>query len=93
MILVDGHNDLPWAVRSDKQAKGDVALYDLRGKVSGQTDIERLKRGGLGAQFWSVYIPGELPGGFARTQLEQIDIARRIIARYPETLPAGGYGR
>jgi membrane dipeptidase len=89
-ILVDGHNDLPWAVRSDKQAKGDVALYDLRGKVSGQTDIERLKRGGLGAQFWSVYIPGELPGGFARTQLEQIDIARQIIARYPETFRAAG---
>jgi membrane dipeptidase len=85
VILVDGHNDLPWAVRSDKQAKGDVALYDLRGKVSGHTDIERLRRGGLGAQFWSVYIPGELPGGFARTQLEQIDIARQIIARYPET--------
>jgi membrane dipeptidase len=89
-ILVDGHNDLPWAVRSDKQAKGDVALYDLRGKVSGHTDIDRLKRGGLGAQFWSVYIPGELPGGFARTQLEQIDIARQIIARYPETFRTAG---
>ena len=89
-ILVDGHNDLPWAVRSDKQAKGDVALYDLRGKVSGHTDIERLRRGGLGAQFWSVYIPGELPGGFARTQLEQIDIARQIIARYPETFRLAG---
>jgi membrane dipeptidase len=90
VILVDGHNDLPWAVRSDKQAKGDVALYDLRGKVSGHTDIERLRRGGLGAQFWSVYIPGELPGGFARTQLEQIDIARQIIARYPETFRLAG---
>ena len=90
VILVDGHNDLPWAVRSDKQAKGDVALYDLRGKVAGHTDIERLRRGGLGAQFWSVYIPGELPGGFARTQLEQIDIARQIIARYPETFRLAG---
>ena len=65
-------------------------LYDLRGKVSGQTDIERLKRGGLGAQFWSVYIPGELPGGFARTQFEQIDIARQIIARYPEAFRQAG---
>lgn len=84
-ILVDGHNDLPWAVRIDKTAPGNVDAYDLHGKVSGDTDIERLKQGGVGAQFWSVYIPGELPGGFARTQLEQIDTARRIIARYPET--------
>jgi len=85
-ILVDGHNDLPWAVRTDKRAQGDVALYDLRGKVPGNTDLDRLKRGGVGAQFWSVFIPGELPGGFARAQLEQIDIARQIIARYPEAL-------
>ena len=89
-ILVDGHNDLPWAVRTDKRAQGDAALYDLRGEAPGNTDIERLKRGGLGAQFWSVYIPGELAGGFARTQLEQIDIARQIVARYPETFRLTG---
>ena len=92
-ILIDGHNDLPWAVRGDKQAKGDVALYDLRNPVSGQTDIARLKRGELGGQFWSVYIPGEMSGGFARTQLEQIDIARRIIERYPERLSQRRHGR
>src|SRR5688500_741477 len=44
-ILFDGHNDLPWAVRTDKQAKGDLALYDLRGRAPGHTDIERLRRG------------------------------------------------
>jgi membrane dipeptidase len=85
-ILVDGHNDLPWAVRTNKAAPGDVAAYDLRTTTSGQTDLARLKLGGVGAQFWSVYIPGEIGSGFARTQLEQIDIARRIIARYPDHL-------
>lgn len=84
-ILIDGHNDLPWAVRTSKKAAGRVEEYDLRGKVAGQTDISRLRQGGVGAQFWSIYIPGEIPGGFARTQLEQIDLATRIIARYPDT--------
>ncbi|HKS57427.1 MAG TPA: dipeptidase [Steroidobacteraceae bacterium] len=85
-ILVDGHNDLPWAIRENKAAPGDVKAYDLRKPTPGATDFARLKLGGVGAQFWSVYIPGELSGGFARTQLEQIDIARRIIAMYPDKL-------
>jgi membrane dipeptidase len=85
-ILVDGHNDLPWAVRTNKAAPGDVAAYDLRKPTAGQTDLARLKVGGVGAQFWSVYIPGETGKDFARTQLEQIDIARRIIAQYPDRL-------
>ena len=84
VILVDGHNDLPWAIRTDKKAPGDVAAYDLNGTVPGQTDLTRLEKGGVGAQFWSVYIPGEIGSGFARTQLEQIDIARRMIERYPK---------
>ncbi|WP_218042792.1 dipeptidase [Steroidobacter gossypii] len=84
VILVDGHNDLPWAIRTDKQAPGDVAAYDLNGAVPGQTDLKRLEQGSVGAQFWSVYIPGEIGTGFARTQLEQIDIARRMIERYPK---------
>lgn len=83
-ILIDGHNDLPWAIREDETARGDVAKYDLRGKVSGHTDIARLRAGGLGAQFWSVYTPGEATAGYARTQLEQIEIAREIIERYPD---------
>lgn len=85
-ILVDGHNDLPWEVRTNKAAPGDVKAYDLRKPTSGQTDLARLKLGGVGAQFWSVYVPGEIGSGFARTQLEQIDIARRIIAQYPDRL-------
>jgi membrane dipeptidase len=89
-ILIDGHNDLPWAIRDDKKAPGDIVAYDLRQRTTGQTDIARLREGRVGAQFWSVYIPGELPGGFARTQLEQIDLARRVIARYPETFRLTG---
>lgn len=84
VILVDGHNDLPWAIRMHKTAPGDVAAYDLNGTVPGQTDLKRLEQGRVGAQFWSVYIPGEIGTGYARMQLEQIDLARRMIARYPQ---------
>ncbi len=86
-ILFDGHNDLPWTIRQYEAAPGDVDAYDIREKApeGGQTDIPRLRAGGVGAVFWSVYTPGEAAGGFARTQLEQIDIARRVIARYPDT--------
>jgi membrane dipeptidase len=86
VILVDGHNDLPWAVRSDAVAPNDLAAWDLRKTTRGDTDLARLRAGGVGAQFWSVYVPGEAAGGFARTQLEQIELARRIIDRYPEAL-------
>ncbi len=78
--LFDGHNDLPWAIRDDKTAHGMVSKYDLRTRAPGQTDIPRLRAGGVQAQFWSVYIPGEQQDGhFARTELEQIAIAREII--------------
>jgi membrane dipeptidase len=83
-ILFDGHNDLPWAIRTDKKTPNDIIGYDLRKPTSGQTDIPRLRQGALSAQFWSVYVPGELTTGWARTQLEQIDLARRMIARYPD---------
>lgn len=86
VILVDGHNDLPWAIRTNKKAPSDVDAYDLAGIVPGQTDLARLQKGGLGAQFWSVYIPGEVGTGYARMQLEQIDIARRVIHKYPQSL-------
>jgi membrane dipeptidase len=86
-ILIDGHNDLPWEIRTAKTAPRDVAAYDLRRTTAGDTDLARLRAGGVGGQFWSVYIPGEdKAAGYARVQLEQIDIARRIIARYPEAL-------
>jgi membrane dipeptidase len=90
-ILIDGHNDLPWAIRTDKKAPGDLGAYDLRKHIaSGQTDIPRLREGRVGGQFWSVYVPGELTSGMARTQLEQIDLARRVIARYPDTFQLTG---
>ena len=83
--LIDGHNDLPWAIRRDTTAPMNVDAYDLRRTTPGHTDLARLKAGMVGGQFWSVYIPGDMAdSGFARVQLEQIDIARRVIAKYPE---------
>jgi membrane dipeptidase len=83
--LVDGHNDLPWAMREAAKDPLDVVAYDLRRKTAGMTDIARLRKGMVGGQFWSVYIPGEVrDSGYARIQLEQIDIAKRTIARYPD---------
>jgi membrane dipeptidase len=91
-ILVDGHNDLPIAMRGYAPAPSDVVAYDLRTRAPapGETDIPRLRAGGVGAQFWSVYIPVEGRGPFARVQLEQIDLARRVIERYPEALRFAG---
>src|SRR6476646_8718761 len=85
--LIDGHNDLPWRIREDSIARGNVSAYDLRKRTPGHTDFDRLKQGMVGAQFWSVYTPGEYAdSGYARVQLEQIDIARRVIERYPDRL-------
>ena len=85
--LVDGHNDLPWRIREDSVVRGDVENYDLRKPTPGHTDLARLKRGMIGAQFWSIYIPGDIKdSGYARVQLEQFDIARRVIAKYPRVL-------
>jgi membrane dipeptidase len=85
--LIDGHNDLPWRIREDTIARGNVDAYDLRKHTPGHTDLDRLRRGMIGAQFWSVYTPGEYrDSGYARVQLEQIDIARRIIEKYPNRL-------
>jgi membrane dipeptidase len=85
--LIDSHNDLPNVIRERGEPPRDVAAFDLRRPAVGDTDIARLRAGGVGGQFWSVYIPsspevGER--GFARAQLEQIDIALRMIERYPE---------
>jgi membrane dipeptidase len=82
--LVDGHNDLPWAIRINPGAPMDVNAYDLTKRTPGHTDVARLRAGMLGAQFWSVYIPGEVAdSGYARIQLEQIEIAKQIIRKYP----------
>lgn len=85
--LIDGHNDLPWAIRQSTAAPHDVDAYDLRERTSGHTDLDRLRSGLLGGQFWSVYVPGDTATarlGFAKVQLEQIDIARRVIEKYPD---------
>ncbi len=87
--LIDTHNDLPAVIRESGNPPRDVAAYDLSRRTAGDTDIARLREGGVGGQFWSVWIPS-LPEvgkrGFARIQLEQIDIALRMIERYPDTL-------
>lgn len=85
--LVDGHNDLPWVIRQSRAAPRDVRAdaHDLRARTPFHTDIPRLLEGRVGAQFWSVYIPySATEEGAARVQLEQIDIARQIVARYPD---------
>ena len=85
--LIDGHNDLAWEIRTSKTAPRDVAAYDLSVRAPGHTDFERLKAGQVGAQFWSIYVPGDVKdSGYAKIQLEQFDIARRTIARYPDRL-------
>lgn len=85
--LIDGHNDLPWEIRTQREHPMDVETYDLRKTTPGHTDLARLREGHVGAQFWSIYVPGEIrDSGFARVQLEQFAIARRMIARYPELL-------
>jgi len=87
--LIDGHNDLPWAIRESKTAPHDVEAYDLTARTPGHTDLARLAAGRVGGQFWSVYIPGDsaiAAQGYAKVQLEQIDIARQVIAKYPTRL-------
>lgn len=89
--LIDGHNDLPWAIREYTEAPHDVLAYDMTRRTPGHTDIARLRQGMVGAQFWSVYIPSDLePDEFVRVQLEQIDIARQVIDAYPETFALAG---
>ncbi|MHB1310678.1 MAG: dipeptidase [Gemmatimonadaceae bacterium] len=86
--VIDGHNDVPWEIRENKEMPRDVDHYDLRTNLKKQdTDFARMKQGGLGGQFWSIYIPGEVKdSGYARIQLEQFDIARRMIAKYPDRM-------
>ena len=96
--LIDGHNDLPWALRERTgQNGGDLSqvVFDLDAPAGGlHTDLPRLAAGRVGAQFWSVYVPASLAGasaagnGAVAAVLEQIDLARRMIARYPEVARA-----
>lgn len=83
--VVDGHNDLPWALR--EQVRYDLGARDIAGRQDAHlhTDIPRLRAGGVGAQYWSVYVRSDLPDAVPAT-LEQIDCVRQLLARYPEHL-------
>jgi len=82
--LIDGHNDLPWRIRD--KAQGDVSKIDLlTNQPDMHTDIPRLRQGGVGAQFWSVFVPTSLgPDEAVRVTLEQIDVVHQLCARYPD---------
>jgi membrane dipeptidase len=85
--LIDGHNDLPWTIRMSPETGGVLDRYDLHAAPPpGQTDIPRLRDGRVGGQFWSVFVPGEAGIGLARMQLEQLDLARRMVAACPDDL-------
>jgi membrane dipeptidase len=85
--VVDGHNDLPWALREQVAYDLDRLDISLDQRVRTHTDIPRLRAGGVGGQFWSVYASTELTGAEAVTAtLEQIDVVRRITERYPQDL-------
>lgn len=86
--LVDGHNDLLWELR--KQCGYDFERIDIAGDCPTlHTDLPRARRGGLGAQFWSVWVPSDLPPLAAVVgTLEQIDALHRMLARYPDQLVA-----
>ena len=90
--LIDGHNDTPWQYRKRVDLKLDG--LDFAGDLSTldppmHTDLNRLRQGGVGAQFWSVYIPVRQRGGQpgdTRTVIEQIDFVKRLVDRYPDYL-------
>ncbi|AJT66683.1 dipeptidase [Streptomyces chattanoogensis] len=85
--VVDGHNDLPWALR--EQVRYDLDRRDIAGDQSAHlhTDLPRLRAGGVGAQFWSVYVRAEYAGDHAvSATLEQIDVVRQLVDRYPGDL-------
>ncbi|HEY4464608.1 MAG TPA: dipeptidase [Streptosporangiaceae bacterium] len=84
--VIDGHNDLPWKIR--ERFAGDLSRVSLAERVpETQTDLPRLAAGGVGGQFWSVYVPASLPGDAAVTAvLGQIDIVHQMIRRYPDRL-------
>src|SRR5688572_2755114 len=83
--VIDGHNDYPWALRERDPAR-NIDTLDIRvAQPSIMTDIPRLKAGGVGGQFWSVYVPATLQGQAAVTAtLEQIDIVHRMVRKYPD---------
>ncbi|WP_231690954.1 dipeptidase [Aureliella helgolandensis] len=84
--LFDGHNDLPWLIRTE--ASRSFENYDIAEvQLAGHTDIPRLRAGGVGAQYWSVYVPANtVESGISHQMtLEQIEIVHAMLAKYPET--------
>jgi membrane dipeptidase len=84
-LLMDGHNDLPWEMRTKANSSFDEV--DISKAVPKfHTDIPRLRRANMGAQFWAAYVPATTlrTGGAARQTLEQIDFIHRMVARYPD---------
>ncbi|MFF0047678.1 dipeptidase [Streptomyces sp. NPDC005498] len=85
--VVDGHNDLPWALR--EQVGYDLDARDIATDQSAHlhTDIRRLRAGGVGAQFWSVYVRSDMAGDAAvSATLEQIDVVAELLDRHPADL-------
>ncbi|MET7645685.1 dipeptidase [Streptomyces sp. NPDC005426] len=85
--VVDGHNDLPWALR--EQVGYDLDARDIATDQSAHlhTDIPRLRAGGVGAQFWSVYVRSDMAGDDAvSATLEQIDAVAELLERHPADL-------
>ena len=85
-LLIDGHNDLPWALRAkDGPSFQHIDLNHPQKQFN--TDIERLKKGNVGAQFWSAYVPAEYgkKGIAVKATLEQIDVVHELARRYPDT--------
>lgn len=91
----DGHNDVPEQLRDRR--KDMLAGFDFRdtagtadpaaGVSAMQTDLARLRKGRVGAQFWSVYVSARLDEPRAvQATLEQIDVTRRLVAAYPDDL-------
>ena len=86
--LIDGHNDLPWALRqgfgNDPHAV-DLTQDQSANPTTLHTDIPRLRQGGVGAQFWSVYVPASLPPvEAAKATFEQIDSVKRLVGAHPD---------
>ncbi|MEV0258061.1 dipeptidase [Streptomyces sp. NPDC050732] len=85
--VADGHNDLPWALR--EKAGYDMGRLDIAADQTGRlhTDIARLRAGGVGAQFWSVYVRTDLAGDAAvSATFEQVDCVDQLLTRYPADL-------
>lgn len=84
--IIDGHNDLAWAMREHYGYDFDAHPLDVVQSGVIRTDLPRLRAGGVGGQFWSVYVPARLGDAAVAATLEQIDFVLRMVARHPARL-------